>query len=106
MPTYFHSAPMRLQIGATIDPGNFGRLVRTMYPAPNAQHIVPTCREAMFEYARLALSPDKVSRLSCLFVCPTLDGAISFRSALQPANIVYEVEPTVTRRACTRLTLT
>ena len=94
MPTYFLSAPMRLHIGATIDPGNFGRLMRTMYPAPNTQNPVATYREALFEYARLALSPDKVSRLSCLFVCPTLDGASSFRTAQQPANIVYEVEPT------------
>jgi hypothetical protein len=85
---------MRLDVGSVIAPGNWGRIIRTMYPAPHNNHIALPYREAVFEYARMTHAPEKISRLSCLFVCPTLESAIQFRNAHQQSNIVYEVEPT------------
>jgi hypothetical protein len=39
--------------------------------------------------------PDVPSRLECIFVCKTLDGAKSFKSETKRnSNLVYEFEPT------------
>ena len=91
--TYFHVAPIRLGIGTIIYPGNWGRIIKTCYPAPNNNHILLPYRESIFEYARLSLAPGKVSRLSCLFACMTLEEAGKYRAANAHSNIIYEVAP-------------
>ena len=90
---YFHCAPMNLGIGSIIQPGNWGRIIRTMYAAPNDNSIPWTYREAVFEYARMVHAPEKISRLNCLFALQTMSDAIKFRETEQITNIIYEIEP-------------
>lgn len=90
--TFFHGASVTLGIGSIILPGNWGRMIKSAYPAPNNNLFLPY-REVIFEYARQALAPTKASRLNCVFVCDTLLEAISFRNSFQPTNVIYEVEP-------------
>lgn len=90
--TFFHGASVLLEIGSVILPGNYGRMIKTAYPvAPNGSPMQPY-REAIFEYARLALAPQKPSRLNSVFVCDSLPEAVAFRNAAQPNNVIYEVE--------------
>ncbi|CAA2108979.1 hypothetical protein MBUL_04472 (plasmid) [Methylobacterium bullatum] len=45
------------------------------------------------ETARLALAPEAVSRLDCLFTWETLDLARAFRDRFRRGSAIYEVEP-------------
>jgi hypothetical protein len=92
--TYFHCAQPKFDIGTVICPGNWGRLIRTQYLAiPNGNMVPLPHREAVLEFARLAIARTKVSRLSCVFACETFESATQFRQAHQAGNIIYEVEP-------------
>ncbi|WP_125461734.1 MULTISPECIES: hypothetical protein [Rhodomicrobium] len=92
MATFFHCAPNKLDVGTAILPGNWGRIIRTAYPAAT-NNIPITYREALFEYARQLFAADKVSRLNCVFVLESFEAATKFRNTHQLANIIYEVEP-------------
>ena len=93
--TYFHIAPIKVAVGTIIQPGNFGRIIRSHYPTNNTNNLVAPYREAVFEYARLALAPSKPSRLDCLFACFTLADAQAYRAANSPTGLIYEIEPNV-----------
>jgi hypothetical protein len=52
-------------------------------------------RELIFERVRKNAFPDVPSRLECIFVCKTLDGAKSLKSGQgRNLDLIYEVEPT------------
>jgi hypothetical protein len=91
--TYFHVAPVNLAVDSVIHPGNWGRIIKSCYAAPNANHILLPYRESVFEYARLALAPEKIGRLTCLFACLSFDEAQKYRNTHAQSNIIYEIQP-------------
>ena len=102
--TFFHCAPIGLSVGSIIQPGNWGRVIRLSeyQAAPNTGLPTFHFREALLEISRQAHAPKKPSRLNCVFTCPTLTAAISFRDKYQRTNLIYEVVP-VDRSVVTHL---
>jgi hypothetical protein len=92
--TYFHCSGTSLAVGAIINPGNWGRMLRLYEVQPNAGLQTNVFREALMEQARLIYAPTKVSRLEAVYVLPSLADAVAFRDQYQPTNIIYEVQPT------------
>src|ERR1700687_1860221 len=92
--TYFHCSGTSLAIGAIINPGNWGRVLRLYEAQPNIGLPTNVFREALMEQARLIYAPTKVSRLEAVYALPSLEEAIAFRNQYQPTNIIYQVEPT------------
>jgi hypothetical protein len=90
---YFHCGPVPLAPGSIIEPGNWGRIIRLYLPSEQATFPI-AYREAVLEAARLALAPEKPSRLHCVFGLPTLDSAIVYKNKYGRLNFIYEIEPT------------
>ena len=92
-PKFYHCAPIPLSNGSVIEPGNWGRIIRT-YEVTNGQIASNAIREALFETVRVRVAELKPSRLACVFCCPTMEAAISYRDSYATTNLVYGVEPT------------
>lgn len=87
--TFFHVCTLILEPGSIIKPGNFGRVIQ-LYRQRDL-NILPT-RELCFEIVRLKQYPDKPSRLSCLFLSPTLEHAVRYVRNHCFSSLIYEVE--------------
>src|SRR5690348_13381532 len=71
----FHIAPIRLERGSIIQPGNWGRIVKAHgwnHPA--------AFREAILENVRTSRIPEKPSRLECVFCFKEVQDANLFLS--------------------------
>ena|SRR5437868_8328196 len=90
MKTYFHSAPLLLEPGAVIHPGNWGRILNCYTQQQGNAWML--AREFVFESIRAAEFPNLPSRLSCAFAFEVLDHANQYRSNFSPWNPLYEVE--------------
>jgi hypothetical protein len=110
---YYYLCSYPLREGSIVEKGNWGRIIQknpnfqqlsknlrinsgfssgVIFVAPQDQYII---REFIFERVRKNEFPDAPSRLECIFVCKTLDGAKSFRSeSRRNLDLIYEVEPT------------
>jgi hypothetical protein len=91
MTSYFHSAPLLLEPGSIIQPGNWGRILNC-YRQPHANNGWILARELAFESIRAAEFPNSPSRLSCAFVFETLEHANQYKNQFSPWNPLYEVE--------------
>lgn len=92
MTTYFYCYSVPLEDGSIIKPGNWGRILKKYTPqnTPNSWSLV---RELIYENVRKELFPNKPSRFSSIFLCPTEDEIRKFRIAHnRHLDIVYEVE--------------
>lgn len=107
---YYYLCSYPLREGSIVEKGNWGRIIQknpnfqqlsknlrinssgVIFVAPQDQYII---RELIFERVRKNEFPDAPSRLECIFVCKTSDGAKSFRSeSRRNLDLIYEVEPT------------
>lgn len=88
----YHSSPVPLGVGSIIEPGNWGRIVRT-YSGASGNVPINGLNEIALELARLAYNPGAPSRLACVFAVETVEGAASYRDMHHRAGIIYKVEP-------------
>lgn len=72
----FHLAPLPLQEGSVILPGNWGRIIRQA----GWNHTL-AIREMALESARSASFHHFPSRLDCAFAFPTAEEAVAFRNS-------------------------
>jgi len=108
---YYYLCSYPLREDSVVEKGNWGRIIQkhpnfqqlsknlwisssgVIFVNPNDQYII---REFIFERVRKKEFPHAPSRLDCIFVCKTLDGAKSFKSASgRNLDLIYEVEPAV-----------
>jgi hypothetical protein len=87
MPKLFHVAPILLDPGSVILPGNWGRILRAYTQANDVLF-----REYVLEEVRKSRFPDKPSRFSAVFLLDTMEEAVWFRDNLANTSLVYEVE--------------
>lgn len=93
MSTFFHGAPLMLAPGSIIEPGNWGRIIRTYLPNEPITFGV-AFREATLERERISVAPQRPSRLDCVFACPTEAELRSFiHGSGRFRDVLYEVEP-------------
>jgi hypothetical protein len=110
---YYHLCSYPLREGSIVEKGNWGRIIQknpnfqqlsknlrinsrfssgVIFVDPRDQYII---RELIFERVRKEEFPHAPSRLNCIFVCKTCDGAKSFKSEQgRNLDLIYEVEPT------------
>jgi hypothetical protein len=110
---YYYLCSYPLREGSIVEKGNWGRIIQKnpnfqqlsknlwinsrfsrgiIFVAPQDQYII---RELIFEGVRKNEFPDVPSRLECIFVCKTLDGAKRFKSETKRnLDLIYEVGPT------------
>jgi hypothetical protein len=88
--TYYHSAPLLLEDGAIIHPGNWGRILNC-YTQQQGNAWMLT-REFVFESIRASEFPHLPSRLSSAFVFENLDHANQYKFNFSRWNPLYEVE--------------
>ncbi|WP_416268438.1 hypothetical protein SD235_13865 [Burkholderia cepacia] len=89
MSTYFHVCPIPLGDGAIIKAGNFGRCVTQYRPRELGYN---STREMAFEVVRLSAFPSRPSRLTSIFLFPTLAHASIYRFQNTYTSVIYEVE--------------
>ena len=114
---YYYLCSYPLREGSVVEKGNWGRILRKY---PNSQLFEEllinsrisgdaiitgdqrtrtviidqkVIRELIFERIRRIEFPKVPSRLDCLFVCKTLEGAKSFKGEGRNFDLIYEVEP-------------
>lgn len=83
----FHVAPIPLGVGSVIEPGNFGRLMKTNPTGSFFAH-----RESIYECIRLKEAPEKPSRLDAIFLLPSEEDARAYQAQFDTRGIIYEVE--------------
>ena len=92
-----HFAPLRLRAGSVVEPGNWGRLLRTHETfKTNDNKALATgavAREYIFETERLKNFSHLPSRLSSCFACPTLADADLYQPNAGNYWVRHEVEP-------------
>jgi hypothetical protein len=107
---YYYLCSYPLIEGSIVEKGNWGRIIQKN---PNFQQLSKNLwinssgvifvdaldqyiiRELIFERVRKDKFPHAPSRLNCIFVCKTIDGAKSFKSEQgRNLDLIYEVEPT------------
>lgn len=89
---YFYCCSLPLAAGSIVNPGNWGRIIRTYTPqtSPNAWLFI---RELIFEEVRKKFFTEKPSRFHSLFLCPDEEGIKEFKKVNnRTLDIVYEVE--------------
>ncbi|MDI7862548.1 hypothetical protein MRS76_11305 [Rhizobiaceae bacterium n13] len=88
----FHVSPEELAIGLELEPGSWGRKIRTLRSgaAQIKEHSVFLWEMAL-EAARLSTDPALTSRLDCTFLTEELEHAVSFRDQFRPNGFVYRV---------------
>lgn len=101
MTKYYHSAPLLLDPGSIIQPGNWGRILNA-YRKPVPAHGWMLARELAFESIRTAEFAHLPSRLSCAFAFETFDQANQYKTQFSPWNPLYEVELVDPGAACHR----
>lgn len=94
---FYHFTQLRLSVGAIIQPGNYGRLLkRYCIPKNGVGFGNPwiLCRELIFEDIRSQTSIDLPPRSSACFVFPSLDEANAYRAINDPffCQVLHEVE--------------
>lgn len=94
MPTFYHAAALPLGGGSIIMPGNWGRVLKT-YSTDNGALNVNVCNEMFLELTRRAVAPHKPSRLECIFLTPTLEGARAYQQMHSKTSLIYEIEPLI-----------
>lgn len=87
----YHCAPIPLGEGAVIEPGNWGRLLRSQYYTGSGEGTSKIIFEVAYEAMRLSVNPQAPSRLDCIFCCPTHESAQSYRDANAVGNLIYRV---------------
>ena len=108
---YYYLCSYPLREDSVVEKGNWGRIIQknpnfqqlsknlrinsrfssgVIFVAPQDQYII---RELIFERVRKDKFPHAPSRLNCLFVCKTLEGAKSFKGEGRNFDLIYEVEP-------------
>lgn len=90
MSTYFHSAPMLLDNGSIVQPGNWGRILNSY--TQNQGNAWMLAREFIFESVRASEFPALPGRLSSAFVFESLEHANQYRNNFSPWGMLYEVE--------------
>lgn len=88
MNTYYHVCPIPLGEGSVIQAGNFGRVIEQYRPDGLGPMAV---RELAFETMRLKHFSHQPSRLTSIFLLPTLEHASRYRLAHGFTSIIYEV---------------
>src|SRR5262245_3495633 len=94
---YFHLAGPMLAPGSTIQPGNWGRVIRlTGWRHPEA------IKEMALEQTRREFFPDRPSRLDCSFLVLTIEEARDYRARIPgfTYHLLYRVrlqDPTARR---------
>lgn len=91
MNTYFHAAPIPLEPGAIILPGNWGRILN-LFRRPGYGDGWLLAREMTFEAIRATEFPHLPSRLSSAFAFDNLEHALHQFSNITPLNLLYRVE--------------
>jgi hypothetical protein len=90
--TVFFLCSYPLAARSIVDPGNWGRILRSYNLSQQNNWWLPL-REFAFENVRLRYFPSKPSRLSSVFVCESQSDAEMFRQINKRAfDIVYEAE--------------
>ncbi|MCW8472291.1 DUF2441 domain-containing protein [Fluoribacter gormanii] len=84
---YYHIAPILLEPGSIIIPGNYGRIINLT----GINHQLYS-REMLLEYVRVKNFNHKPSRFSSCFACIDLDEAKFYRSLQHPTSLIYEVK--------------
>lgn len=92
MPNYFYCYSLPLGAGSIINPGNWGRILRTYTQQTNPQAWV-LIRELVYESVRREHFSFKPSRFDSLFLCTTEADLMTFRANTgRHLDIGYEVK--------------
>ncbi|MBK8399449.1 MAG: DUF2441 domain-containing protein [Leptospiraceae bacterium] len=85
---YYWLGYYELGKGSTVYPGNWGRIKnKTFATSPN------TLKELIYENIRLRYFPNLPSRLSSIFVCPSLEEIIKYqRSNNKVTEVIHKVK--------------
>jgi len=87
--TFFHAVSLPLAPGSVIEPGNWGRMLKTYLANQNDGTLL---RETIFEQVRHQHFPHLPSRLNCIFLCEVVEGLFNFLSTCgRIHDIPYEV---------------
>ena len=90
---YFYCCPQRLDVGSFVDPGEWGRILRTYDHQTFSNTWIILVRELVYEHVRREQFPSKPSRLDCLLLCMSEDDLSEFRAASgRSLDYRYEVE--------------
>ncbi|PCJ70284.1 MAG: hypothetical protein COA62_06680 [Rhodobiaceae bacterium] len=90
--TLYHCAPIPLEAGSVIKPGNWGRLINTYEHQQFGNNSGIAFRELAFEHVRVQEFPQKPSRLTSCFALDGLEPATTYWSNSSPLGILYEVD--------------
>lgn len=90
MTNYFHSAPLLLEPGSIIKPGNWGRILNCYRQGNNLANAWMLARELAFEAVRTAEFAALPSRLAAAFVFETLNDVNQYRRQFSRWNSIYE----------------
>ncbi|MDQ0997028.1 hypothetical protein QFZ34_002210 [Phyllobacterium ifriqiyense] len=98
---YFHVSYANWQIGAIIQPGNWGRQLRQLgtvsipidFGFSPLSYTKTMIWESCFEAARLRIDPALPSRLDCVFLCDVQAHAEQFRNSYRQGAYVYTCDP-------------
>lgn len=88
MKKFFHVAPILMNEGSVILPGNWGRILRLYVPGQGNEVLY---RESVIEQIRQEEFPDKPSRFDSIFLLESEYDAINYRNQNNRFGIVYEV---------------
>jgi hypothetical protein len=86
----FHVCPIPLEAGSVIKAGNFGRVIEQYRPSGLGPLAV---RELAFEAVRLKHYAQLPSRLTSIFLLPTLEHAQRYAAQHAFTSLIYQVEP-------------
>jgi Protein of unknown function (DUF2441) len=93
MTAYFYCSPRPLDVGSFVDPGEWGRILRTSDHQAFSNTWVILVRELVYEVVRREQFPRKPSRFDCLLLHMSEDGLSEFRTASgRRFDYRYEVE--------------
>lgn len=91
----WHYAPIQLEPGSIINPGNWGRIISEAGPSHHC-----FAQEQVLENIRAMTFPYKPSRLRCNFAFRSKESAIAYQTIQQEKggyfNILYRVVPLLT----------
>lgn len=93
---YFHVSNMHWEIGAIIQPGEWGRKMRIMGVGPinlTMENVKTMIWESCLETARLMVDPNLPSRLNCVFLCNDREHVQRFRDRRRPGADIYTCLP-------------
>lgn len=96
MASYFFCCSYPLANGSVVEPGNWGRILRSYNLTQPNTMLSPwlLLRETAFELVRFRQFPTLPSRLEAVFVCENRQDLETFKSNGRILDISYEVELT------------